>query len=82
MDLEKLDLEQLKKLDDEFRKGRIQELIETKAAKEEKKACAVCGREMPKNTSLILEFGDPGLRKRAHFCAYDCMDYFLGKLKD
>lgn len=47
---------------------------------EETNICAVCGEKV-KSDDFILIFGPHSFRKQANFCAIDCMEYFLGKLK-
>ena len=42
------------------------------------KKCAVCGNELIYSEEpLILEFGKRGYRKKAFFCATDCLQYFI-----
>ncbi|HOI19131.1 MAG TPA: hypothetical protein PLX15_04705 [Candidatus Woesearchaeota archaeon] len=41
------------------------------------KKCVVCGNELTYSQEpLILEFGKRGYRKKAFFCATDCLQYF------
>jgi len=50
----------------------------------EKAICAVCGKPInPYYTEHYkLIFGPRDFRKKASFCALDCMDYFLKNLRD
>jgi len=42
------------------------------------KKCVVCGNELIYSQEpLILEFGKRGYRKKAFFCATDCLQYFI-----
>ena len=50
----------------------------------EKALCAVCGNPInPYYTEhYTLIFGPRDFRKKASFCALDCMEYFLKNLRD
>ena len=52
--------------------------------KEMGKLCQVCQSEIdPHSTSnYTLLLGPEGLRRKASFCAIDCLEYFLKNLKD
>ncbi len=76
-----MSVEELKNFEDEIRKGKIKELINQKSQQTEQKTCAVCGEKFEKITGLSIEFGSPEFRRRAHFCAMDCMEYFLESMK-
>jgi hypothetical protein len=42
----------------------------------------VCNSKIePHTNSFILVFGSDDCRKKAHFCAVDCMEYFIAHLK-
>lgn len=62
--------------------------IITQVIKEELKKhntyCTTCSARIdPYNTSnFTLIFGPDDLKKKASFCALDCMEYFLQNLKD
>ena len=79
--LENMNVEDLKFLEEEVKKGRIHELVSSKTRQTEQKTCAVCGEKFARNKGLVLEFGSPEFRRRAHFCAVDCMEYFVNHLK-
>jgi len=57
----------------------VEEVIEEIEA-EETYVCAVCGDNVRDDTYVLL-FGPQSFRKQANFCAVDCLEYFLGKLK-
>jgi len=78
---ENMSIEELKNIEEEVRKGKIKQLIENKSKQSESKTCAVCGEVFAKNQGFVLEFGSPEFRRRAHFCAVDCMEYFVNNLK-
>src|SRR3990167_1150843 len=44
--------------------------------------CATCGNQLNINTkNLTLHFGPEDFKKKASFCAFDCLDFFLQQLK-
>lgn len=48
------------------------------------KTCPVCGGvvDISLRKHFALDFGPEDLRKRAHFDALDCLEYFIARLKD
>lgn len=80
--LDGLEDEDLEELERDLKSGTIQKFIEQKKEyfKVKNKACSTCGNSMDEDC-LVLIFGDPkiGLRKKAHFCGRDCMEYFVKK---
>lgn len=62
--------------------GNLHKLIQRRLGEmEPTKSCPVCGSELTKNEQkYTLEFGPAGLRQRAYFDEYDCLQYFLKKL--
>lgn len=48
------------------------------------KVCPVCGGQVDvsEKKHFALDFGPVDFRKRAHFDALDCLEYFLARLKD
>ena len=80
--LENLSVEELRQLAEEANSGRIEQRILQKSKSVQQKICAVCGEEFAKNNGFILEFGTPDFRRKAHFCALDCMEYFIKHIKD
>ncbi|HIH39282.1 TPA: hypothetical protein HA219_00970 [Candidatus Woesearchaeota archaeon] len=44
--------------------------------------CATCGNQLNINTkNLTLHFGPEDFKKKASFCAFDCLEFFLQQLK-
>lgn len=44
--------------------------------------CATCGNKLDLNTkNLTLHFGPEDFKKKASFCAFDCLEFFLQQLK-
>ena len=85
--VEAVDEDELYKLQYDLTKGSIglKQLVEEKLKKvenEPKKNCAVCGEELvDKEGTFSLIFRHEKLKKKASFCALDCMEFFVGKLK-
>ena len=82
--IESLEEEDLNLIKKDIEEGNIEKLI-NKKLQEKKEAdqnsvCPVC--QTPSNDeSLTLIFGPKGLRKKASFCALDCLEYFLNRIK-
>jgi len=76
--IDSLTEEELDRLDKSLRDGSIEKHIEIKKEyfKIKDKTCPVCGSIVQENC-LVLIFGDPAMRKKAHFCGIDCMEYFM-----
>ena len=49
----------------------------------ESRSCVTCGNgiNLRLSNEFTLTFGPPDMKKRAHFCALDCMEYFTRNLK-
>ena len=46
------------------------------------RVCATCGNQLGMNTkNLVLHFGPEDFKKKATFCAFDCLEFFLEQLK-
>ena len=46
------------------------------------RVCATCGNELNLHSkNLTLHFGPEDFKKKASFCAFDCLDFFLDQLK-
>jgi hypothetical protein len=82
--IESLDEEDLKLIKKDLEFGNIERLISKKIQehKEEdfNKVCPVCQTPIGKE-NLTLIFGPEGLRKKASFCALDCLEYFLNRIR-
>jgi replicative superfamily II helicase len=79
--LDKSDLRLIKK---DLETGNIERLINTKLTEIKQtdfnKVCPVCQTPLEEE-GFTLVFGPKGLRKKASFCAQDCLEYFLNKIK-
>ncbi len=46
------------------------------------RVCATCGNELNSSTkNLALHFGPEDFKKKASFCAFDCLNFFTDQLK-
>ena len=87
--IENLDYDELIKVKKDIDCGSIhlKKLIENKITDKEKEhniECSVCGKQVDPNstTTFTLIFGPDGFKKKATFCAEDCLHYFLATLKE
>lgn len=79
--IEALSLEDLKNLQQELRQGNVHKSVEAALkAQEQEQVCPVCNNN-PGKAGLTLVFGPADFRKKATFCGFDCLEYFLNKLK-
>ena len=85
--IEDLSYNQLKELDINLRKGSdMKDAIKDKIDEIERRnarICATCGNPLDafSLTNFSLMFGPEDFKKRASFCAFDCMEHFVVKLK-
>ncbi len=42
------------------------------------KQCPICGNTVDESC-LVLHWGNSTLRKKAHFCGVDCLEFFISK---
>jgi len=84
-----LDLSELTKIKDDLNKGGIhlKRLIEQQIKKSEnmhEKYCSICSNMInPEDTNnFTLIFGPESFKKKATFCAIDCLQYFLKNIQD
>ncbi|MBI4149988.1 hypothetical protein HY488_01140 [Candidatus Woesearchaeota archaeon] len=84
-----LEYEELIKIKKDLTMGGLHllQLVDSKIRDETKKHdvyCCICnGRLEPYSVNnYTLIFGPEDLRKKASFCAIDCLEYFLKNLKD
>lgn len=81
--IDEMTKEDLLLLQKDLEAGNITKLIKQRIdGLEERKQCPTCGAELTKaEQKFSLEFGPRDLRQRAYFDEYDCLDYFLQKLR-
>jgi hypothetical protein len=82
--IESLDDNDLKLIKKDLEEGNIERLISKKLQEKKEidfnKVCPVCQSPIGEG-NLTLIFGPNGLRKKASFCALDCLEYFLNRIK-
>ncbi|PLW80076.1 hypothetical protein C0585_04120 [Candidatus Woesearchaeota archaeon] len=82
--IEGLPLEELQLLELDYKAGNIEKLINNKLKAFNEggnKICPVCHAETSIDDGYALTFGPKGFRKKAVFCATDCLEYFLSKMR-
>ncbi len=83
--IESLDEQDLKLIKKDLEAGNIDRLISKKLQEKKEtdfnKVCPVCQSQIGEE-NLTLIFGPEELRKKASFCAIDCLEYFLNKIKE
>ena len=75
-------VEDLRKIQLDLDQGILQGLIEERLDffNDDNKVCPTCNSKPPVD-GFVLQFGPYDLRQQASFCALDCLEYFLRKLK-
>lgn len=80
--LDELNDEEITEFEKDLKAGTIQKFIEQKKEyfKVKDKTCSVCGNSVDEDCIVVI-YGDPriGIRRKAHFCGTDCMEYFMNK---
>lgn len=78
-----LSLEELNELMQYIDSGKMKKYVSDKIDDNIRQlTCATCHSEFKDNgEGLQLIFGPPDFKKRANFCALDCMEYFIAHLK-
>tara|TARA_Y100000031_G_scaffold132714_1_gene154030 strand:- start:2865 stop:3152 length:288 start_codon:yes stop_codon:yes gene_type:complete len=78
-DLSKEELEQLER---SMQSGTLNKLVEKRLRDMNAglRVCPVCSSDVG-HEAFVLIFGPQGLRKKAAFCAHDCLEYFIGFMK-
>ena len=85
--IEDLSYDQLRALDINLKRGSFMKTEVKKKIEEIEKRnsriCATCGKPLDafSLTNFSLMFGPEDFKKRASFCAFDCLEYFTRKLK-
>lgn len=86
--IEDLSYMQLKELENNLKTGSyMKKELKKKVEDIEKRnarICATCGTPLDafSLTNFSLMFGPEDFKKRASFCAFDCLEHFVVKLKD
>ncbi|MBU0471673.1 MAG: hypothetical protein KKF89_05960 [Nanoarchaeota archaeon] len=80
--IETFSYEELVNLKKQLKEGKLDNTIESKLErfKNSNKICPVCNSPVGEG-GLSLTFGPNDFRKIAHFDGFDCLEYFLYKIK-
>jgi hypothetical protein len=82
--INELDEEDLDLIRKDLEAGNLDRLIRQKLREkqdhDQNKVCPVCQSPID-DESLTLIFGPKDFRKKASFCALDCLEYFIEKIK-
>lgn len=82
--IKNLDENEIKLIKKDLELGNIERLINNRLFEireaDINRVCPVCNAPIG-DEGLTLIFGPKGLRKKASFCALDCLEYFLNKMK-
>lgn len=83
-----MDYDDLVNLHDDLKKGghALRRMVTDRILEKEKehgKQCAVCQSEIDPHstTNFTLLLGPEGLRRKASFCAIDCLKYFISSIE-
>ncbi|HLD89088.1 MAG TPA: hypothetical protein VI894_02680 [Candidatus Nanoarchaeia archaeon] len=86
--LEKIDFDDLIRIKKDLDTGGalVKKIVDEKLKEleaRESRICVSCGQAISPYTheTFTLNFGPPDFRKKASFCAIDCLEYFLEHLK-
>lgn len=81
--LENLSLEELQRLIEEHETGAFKKKLDDKLTENihTRKNCPVCHTPVEEGT-LTLTFGTKDFRRKATFCAYDCLLYFANNINE
>lgn len=75
-----LSSDELEIFEKDLKEGYIQKYVERKKEfyKIKGKECPVCSAPVAEDC-LVLIWGEPSLRRKAHFCGIDCLEYFSNR---
>ncbi len=80
-----MDEQELRQIKKDLEEGNFQRLINQKLIEKQEestnKVCPVCHSPIEDGNQTLV-FGPAGLRKKASFCALDCLEFFISRLKD
>ena len=82
--IESLEYEDLLRLQKDFEKGTLHNLIAKRIYSHKSDRlvlCPICSGPIKEGDGYHLEFGSRDLRKKATFDGIDCLEYFLVKIR-
>lgn len=82
-----LSYEELKDIRKDLNEGNIERLINKRISHFEEGGATICpvchtSIEHPENSTFTLIFGQKDFRRKATFCATDCLKYFIEKIEE
>jgi hypothetical protein len=80
-----MNYEDLKKIERDLNEGHISKLINTRLKKidQNKKICPICYKDiMEGEEAFTLTFGPSDFKKKASFCALDCLEFFISQMRE
>jgi hypothetical protein len=83
--IDNLNYDELKAIKKDLDSGNIERLIKEKIMHFDKgrKICPVCYRTIEGDDEhFTLIFGSSDFKKKASFCALDCLEFFISKIKE
>lgn len=82
IEMDEAELRQVKR---DLEEGNFQRLVNQKIAEKvdesSNRVCPVCHSPIEDGQQTLV-FGPSGLRKKATFCALDCLEFFINRLKE
>jgi hypothetical protein len=84
--IDDLSYNELRELERNLKTGMMKSLVKEKIEEIDRRnarVCATCGKPLDafSLTNFSLMFGPEDFKKRASFCAFDCLEHFIGRLK-
>jgi ribosomal protein S3AE len=83
--IDQMDHNEIKEVREAYLTGHMENLIneklQQKLQEDPNKVCPVCNSPI-EDSNMTLVFGPSDFRKKASFCALDCLEFFLGKIKN
>jgi len=80
-----LNYEDLRMIEKDIEEGNVSKIVRKRIEQYERssKTCPVCYKEIVEgNEAFTLIFGSPDFKKKASFCALDCLEFFISKIKN
>jgi hypothetical protein len=76
------DVETLKIIERNSVDGPLKDVLRRKITRVSGRYCTTCTNKIdPFSNSFTLHFGKDDFKKQAHFCALDCLEFFMASLK-
>ncbi|MFH1506169.1 MAG: hypothetical protein ABIE94_04260 [archaeon] len=83
--IEKMNEEDLLRIQKDLEAGNVHRVVKKKLDEmvvvKFNKVCPICNSPIDEE-NFTLFFGPKDFRKKASFCAFDCLEYFISQLKE